>query len=410
VTTSQPGGEDFGRVGRYVTEAICAAHPEYAHLDAAVLADVVETNVQNARIYVHAVVHQSRPTSDDLASLADAARRRVHQGVSLEAMLRAYRIGARAMWEKLSESRPDLDHRILTDYTLRYIDWVSSEAETAYLAERDSLLNSRLEATRLLLSRIVEDDFSTAEERDAAVRSLGLDPSHPHVGVVIGATSRAGSTLDTILLEILQEIRRHIPGTTSALLRRGAVLVVPTAATSGIEALLDRALRRPDDESSLVSAGLGRPAPTAEGLATAVREAERARALGEILFPRRRVHTYDETAFFDLFRQGEPVDTFVAAVLGELVSTDRTSKIDLVRTLYVYFTVGMNRRAAATRLGIHPNTLDYRLRHAAKDLGADLTAPETSFRFQLAVRLLPLCTQTAWLDDDKDGIAQILAQ
>jgi DNA-binding PucR family transcriptional regulator len=408
VTTSQPGGEDFGQVGQYITETICAANPVYAQLDPAVLADVVETNVQNARIYVHAVVHQTRPTSEELASLADAARRRVHQGVALESMLRAYRIGARAMWEKLSESRPDLDHRMLTEYTLRYIDWVSSEAERAYLAERDSLLDSRLEATRLLLSRIVEDDFPTAEERAAAVRSLGLDPLQPHVSVVIGATSRARGTLDAILLEILQEIRRLIPGAISALLRRGAVILVPTAATSGIEALVDRALRQPDAEPGSVSAGLGRPAPTAESLAGAVREAERARALGEILFPSRRVHTYEATGFFDLFRQGEPIDTFVATVLGELLAADRTSKIDLVRTLYVYFTLGMNRRAAATRLGIHPNTLDYRLRQAAKTSGVDLMSPESSFRFQLAVRLLPLCTKTSWRD--KDGLIQILAE
>jgi DNA-binding PucR family transcriptional regulator len=407
VTRSQPGAEDFGRIGRYVTEAICATNPDYAHLDPAVLADVVETNADNARIYVDAVVHQSRPTSRELASLADAARRRVHQGVSLEAMLRAYRVGTRAMWEKLSESRPDLDHRMLTDHTLRYIDWVSSEAERAYLAERDSLLDSRLEATRLLLSRVVEDDFPTAEERDAAVRSLGLDPLQAHVTVLVGATSRVRGTLDAILLEILQEVRRLIPSATSALLSRGAVILVPTAATSGIEALVERALSKPDAEPDSVSAGVSRPAPTAEGLSRAVREAERARALGEILFPNDRVHTYEATGFFDLFHQGEPVDTFVATVLGELLSTDRRSKIDLVRTLYAYFTLGMNRRATATRLGIHPNTLDYRLRQAAKTSRVDLTSPESSFRFQLAVRLLPLCTQTSWLDD-KNGLAQIL--
>lgn len=408
MTRSQPEAEDFGQIGRYVTETICAANPDYAHLDPAVLDDVVETNVHNARIYVHAVVQQSRPTSQELASLADAARRRVHQGVTLESMLRAYRVGARAMWEKLNESRPDLDHRMLTEHTLRYIDWVSSEAERAYLAERDRLLDSRLEATRLLLSRVVEDDFPTAEERDAAVRSLGLDPLQPHVTVVIGATSRVRGTLDATLLEILQEIRRLIPSTTSALLRRGAVILVPASATSGIEALVDRALRKPDAEPDSVSAGLGRPAPTAEGLSRAVREAERARALGEILFPGQRVHTYEATGFFDLFRQGEPLDAFVATVLGELLGADHKSKIDLVRTLYVYFTLGMNRRAAATRLGIHPNTLDYRLRQAAKTSGVDLTSPESSFRFQLAVRLLPLCAQTAWLDDE-NGLTQILA-
>lgn len=404
---SQPDAEDFERVGRYVTEMICALNPDYAYLPPAVIADVVETNVQNARIYLHAVVHQSRPSSEELAALADAARRRVHQGVPLEGMLRAYRIGARAMWEQFSASRSDLDPYVLTDYTLRYIDWVSSEAERAYLTERDNLLDSRVEATRLLLSRIVADDFDTTEERDAAVRTLGLNPEEPHVAVVIGPTRRASSALDEILLELLQAFRRLIPDATSALLRRGVISLVPTAATSGIEALVKQALRRSEAGSDDISAGLSRPAPTAEGLAGAVREAERARTLGEILFPKGQVHTYEATGFFDLFRQGPPVETFVATVLGDLTGTERTSKIDLVHTLYVYFTLGMNRRAAATQLGIHPNTLDYRLRQAAKTSGMDLTSPERSFRFQLAVRLLPLCTQSEELEV-KSEVTQFL--
>ncbi|MDT2006967.1 hypothetical protein FXW78_24800 [Rhodococcus opacus] len=403
MTKSQPDAEDFDRVGRYVTETICAANPDYANLPPAVIADVVETNVQNARIYLHAVVHQSRPSSEELAALADAARRRVHQGVPLEGILRAYRIGARAMWEQFSASRSDLDPYVLTDYTLRYIDWVSSEAERAYLTERDNLLDSRVEATRLLLSRIVADDFDTTDERHAAVRSVGLDPEQPHVAVVIGPTRRASSTLDEILLELLQAFRRLIPGATSALLRRGVIILVPTAATSGIEALVNQALLQSKAGSDDVSAGLSRPAPTAEGLTGAVREAERARTLGEILFPKGQVHTYEATGFFDLFRQGPPVETFVATVLGDLTGTERTSKIDLVHTLYVYFTLGMNRRAAATQLGIHPNTLDYRLRQAAKTSGMDLTSPERSFRFQLAVRLLPLCTQNRGTRGQKRG-------
>ncbi|ODU07264.1 MAG: hypothetical protein ABS81_01835 [Pseudonocardia sp. SCN 72-86] len=391
---------DFDQIGRYVTDTICAENPEYSGLDGGVFDDVVETNVQNARIYVEAVLHQRMPDSSGLASLAAAARRRVHQGISLEAMLRAYRIGARAMWEKLSESRPDLDHRTLTDSTLRYIDAVSSEAERAYLAERDGLIDSRAETTRLLLARLIEDDFSSSE-RDVAADSLGLDLESPHVGVIVAPTGRPDGTLDQQLHEILLELRRMVPSSTSALLRRGAVVLVPTAATSGIEAVLDRVLRRASlDEDLVVNAGVGRPASTVADIATTVREAERARALGGILHPRARVHLYESMSFFDLFQQGAPVNTFVEAVLGQHLGAEQRGKFDLLRTLYVYFTLGMNRKAAAGRLNIHPNTLDYRLRQATKTCGVDLTSPEDSFRFQLAVRLLPICTDTSWMGAD----------
>ena len=404
----QPGPEDYEGIGQYVTETICALNPDYAKLDDDVLADVVQTNVHNARIYFDAVIHERRPTTEELATLAEAARRRVHQGVTLESMLRAYRLGARAMWEKLSQARPDLDHRTLTDSTLRYIDWVSSEAERAYLAERDDMLNSRVETTRLLLARLVEEDFVTGQERDAAVRSLGLDPAAPHVAAVVGRTGRATGTLDESLHHLLREIRRTVPNSTSGLLRRGAVILVPTSGTSGLEELLETAMARVGTEPGLMSAGIGRPAPTAAGLAGTVREAERARTLGEILVPDRRVHSYESMGFYDLFRQGEPVDTFVRTVLGDHLGTERRGKVDLIRTLYVYFTLGMNRKAAANRLGIHPNTLDYRLRQATRASGVNLTSAEESFRFQLAVRLLPICSQTGWLGDET-GVADILA-
>ncbi|WP_031467228.1 PucR family transcriptional regulator [Sciscionella sediminilitoris] len=296
---------------------------------------------------------------------------------------------------------------MLTDWTLRYIDWVSSEAERAYLAERDALLDSRLATTRLLLSRLVEDDFPDYEQRDSAVRPLGLDPETPHVAVIVGAASRSSTTFDGPLGEILRVPHRLLPKAVSALLRRGAVVLVPTAAAGPVAELVTRALEQVAEIPGDINAGVGRPAMTAAGIAAAVREAERARALGEILHPKAWIHDYESIGFFDLFRQGEAVETFVEAVLGELLGRDRRGKIDLVRTLYVYFTLGMNRRAAASRLGIHPNTLDYRLRQAARSSGVSSTSPEVSFRFQLAVRLLPLCTRHAWLDD-RSSLADIL--
>jgi DNA-binding PucR family transcriptional regulator len=85
------------------------------------------------------------------------------------------------------------------------------------------------------------------------------------------------------------------------------------------------------------------------------------------------------------------VEGFVHSVLGDFARHDRDGRTDLVRTLCVYFALGMNRKAAATRLGIHPNSLDYRLRQAVRVGGIDVTSAENSFRFQLAIRLLPIC-------------------
>jgi sugar diacid utilization regulator len=46
---------------------------------------------------------------------------------------------------------------------------------------------------------------------------------------------------------------------------------------------------------------------------------------------------------------------------------------DLMLTVEVWFEVDFDRREAAARLMIHPNTLDYRLRRVSELVGRDLT-------------------------------------
>jgi hypothetical protein len=372
---------------------ICGDIPEYAALDDSIKLELVRTNASNARLYLEVVVREKMPSPAELLVLATAARKRVHQGISLEALLRAYRVGARALWNQASQHRPDLDQHLLTDLTLRYVDCTSSAAEHAYAAERASMLNSRSEAIRLLLSRVVEDDFTTATDRQDAVRALGLDLAQLHVAVVIGASGPTAdpAAVDDAAASVLEEVRRAVPTSVCALLRRGVVVVIPAGYTEGVGSLIELALRRGPATAQLLTAGIGRPSHGEGGLSTTVLEAERARTLGGILFPDRLIHRYESIDFFDLFRQGDAVEGFVHSVLGDFARHDRDGRTDLVRTLCVYFALGMNRKAAATRLGIHPNSLDYRLRQAVRVGGIDVTSAENSFRFQLAIRLLPIC-------------------
>ncbi|MBK1787826.1 PucR family transcriptional regulator [Prauserella cavernicola] len=401
MTGSQRGFEDPEEIGRLLTETICAQHPDYAALSPEVYADVVDANVQNARLYAYVVLEDKRPTPAQLASLADAARRRVGQGVTLESLLRAYRIGARRMWKEMSERRPDLDQHALTDLTLNYIDWISTTGEHAYLGEQRRLLASGHDRTRLSLGALVEDHFTTDDERDAAVGELGLDPAGAHVGAVIAGAHTGVAVPVEQLWGVLQSVRRSAPTSVAAVLPRGAVVLFPASATTGISELLHRALQSASGpHADVLRAGVGEPRAGAAQIAATVREAERALLLGGILHPGKPVHGYEDIRFFDLFRQGEPVDEFVRVVLGEQLKADRAGRgrLDMIKTLYVWFTLGMNRKASAERLGVHPNTLDNRLRQATNLFGVDVTSPEQSFRFQLAVRLIPLCNRAEWLD------------
>jgi DNA-binding PucR family transcriptional regulator len=137
------------------------------------------------------------------------------------------------------------------------------------------------------------------------------------------------------------------------------------------------------------------------GLATSYREAKRALALGALADAAGTVYTYEELQLFDLFKEGEAIDHFVSEVLSPIFKERGTKRLELLKTLEVLFRTGQNRKQAAHELRIHVNTLAYRIHRLEELLGESLTLGErsgdTTFRLQLALRLLPM-TRLAELD------------
>ena len=151
----------------------------------------------------------------------------------------------------------------------------------------------------------------------------------------------------------------------------------------------DRANARPVTAHS----GFARTAISAPvGLAdvpTAARQARyllRLLASGEIAGPMAR---FDDVSvvgahrlLFDLW--GEPaLGEFVRGILGRLPEEDRRG--DLRETLLAYLQAGGSQVDAAARLGVHRNTLAYRLRRVADATGADPTDPARRLAFHLAL-------------------------
>ena len=122
---------------------------------------------------------------------------------------------------------------------------------------------------------------------------------------------------------------------------------------------------------------------------TAARQARyllRLLASGEIAGP---VARFDDVSvvgahrlLFDLW--GEPaLGEFVRGVLGRLPEEDRRG--DLRETLLAFLQAGGSQVDAAARLGIHRNTLAYRLRRVAEETGSDPTDPARRLAFHLAL-------------------------
>jgi len=84
---------------------------------------------------------------------------------------------------------------------------------------------------------------------------------------------------------------------------------------------------------------------------------------------------------------GAQQDSYVAAMLGALEDYDRARGMELVETLGVYLDSGASVAAAAERLGVHRNTLAYRIARIVDVSGHELADPATRFDLQLAIAL-----------------------
>ena len=58
---------------------------------------------RNVEIYFHSLAEDRVPSAAELAELADAGRRRLHQGVPLESIFHSYRVGTRVLWQCVLE-------------------------------------------------------------------------------------------------------------------------------------------------------------------------------------------------------------------------------------------------------------------------------------------------------------------
>jgi purine catabolism regulator len=88
------------------------------------------------------------------------------------------------------------------------------------------------------------------------------------------------------------------------------------------------------------------------------------------------------------FEKGpERMLAFAASRLGALEDHDRERGSDLIRTLEGYLSAGGSTTGAADRLGVHRNTLGYRLNRIAELTGSDLDDADTRLALGLALKI-----------------------
>ena len=232
-----------------------------------------------------------------------------------------------------------------------------------------------------------------AHDASRAAATVGLPADTPY-RVALAASEIDVTTLQRSLspLGTVHEAG-VIDGSSAAVVElRGEAASATGTSRQGRSSLKDRArtdgLWKQEDAGTgwLALSGL---APGAASLPEAAREARYVAALmhaGIIAGPVARFDALDDLGPFRLlYRLWGTADlaSFISEALGDLTTADRRGT--LRQTLLAYLTAGGSHVDAAATLGIHRNTLSYRLKQIATMTGREPTNPDTRLVLHLAL-------------------------
>ncbi|MEA2598833.1 MAG: PucR family transcriptional regulator, purine catabolism regulatory protein [Thermomicrobiales bacterium] len=146
--------------------------------------------------------------------------------------------------------------------------------------------------------------------------------------------------------------------------------------------------RLPEGSGVAVSMGAGRVHSGPIGIRQSHQEAKQALAMGRKLHGPGRLTRFDDLGVYRLLfaAQGLPeLRSFHDEALGTLVEYDRAHGAELLRTLEAFFAARCGPKEAAAILGVHRNTVLYRLDRVRELTGLDLDDADVRLRLHLAL-------------------------
>lgn len=362
-------------------------------------ASVRDQTLETCRAHLDLVTSLLRTGQDPVHATAPAeamayARDAVHNGISLEAIVRKYRVGhAVFSREILRMLQRRIDDPLLlgdaialtSDWTFRYVDAVSSAATETYQDERERWVRSAA-ATRAEEVRLVLD--GTRDDGAEASRRLGYDLGRRHLAFVCWtAEGRSAGGVLGALERLAHGLGRALGGQDVLCAPLGADVMGAWATIPSAPDLTQLTSAMGAVAADVgASVALGEPHEGLDGFRRSHEEAMRARRVARLLSrPAGSVVAYSDMALNALLTDDvDEAARFVGQVLGPLAS-DEDSPRRLAATLRVFYDEGSSFTRTARRLGLHQNTVAYRVRRAGELLGHPVT--DRQLETWLALRL-----------------------
>jgi PucR C-terminal helix-turn-helix domain/GGDEF-like domain len=369
--------------GRYteIGQAIAARAfdeiPGYSDAAPELINDLRAGATATAELLARTFAEGSTVRREDLGFLRELAARRVHQGISLEAFVRAYRVALLAIWEACAEeaSRLRLSRAAgfaLAGSAIDAIDTITTQAAEAYLREETRLATQSGRAARDLLERLIGGQPVDPGRRHPA--APGLDPTGQLLTVVgsIEQTTLAVGDALQIARDTLEENMSLGTARPLAAIRHGE-LVLLTAGTSPRTkmASLRAARQRTIDEHNIdVHYGVSVPSQGFASVQQAYREAALSLSYSS---PSRPIVSLDDLSSLEcaLIGAAATAKAIIASKGKDLRALPDEDLAVAVETIRAFADADLNVTKAAEQMHVHPNTIRYRLQQISNRTGYD---------------------------------------
>lgn len=337
--------------------------------ESVVSGQILDISESNVALFFRTLAEERDLNEEELVPFRESARRRAAEGLPLEDLLHAYRLGGRLGWEALIDASSSEEQAALLPSVARlmkYVDRLSDAVTETYHDERRHLMSEEERRLYDLFQQIIAGAPLDPPLRDlAATHGIELTEVYRPFGLAIpGAHAHAHA-------QAAADMRRR----NVLALNEGDRIVGVLAADE-----------EPDGfggENTLVA--VGEPTPRGE-LAAALDDARLLLELGVRRGRTGRLRAEDFIPELLLARSPALAALLVRRALGPLEDYAERRSADLLETLETFVDCDLDRRRAAEQLHVHPNTLDYRLKRVEELTGLRPSVPEDLLLLTLALK------------------------
>jgi hypothetical protein len=396
--------EHVGDLAAEAGRAIRAQIPAYRAAAAPTTAELRDQVLSHYVAKLDALARDRTPTIDDIPFVHKAAMRRARAGLALHDYINAYRIGHQVLWDAVvataGHSPPAHEAALsLAAPLMRYCDLATAHAAHAYTEFRHHLGTEAAETHRALLDALLDGHLPDRGPALSAARAHGLDPGVRMVVLTAipidpdpnaspeppapyepdASDTHAPTPYDPdapYAVSAALAGTRVVDARTLAVVRQGEIVAIPTLGhttdaptlrtrLSTLCAHLDALRERLADDDIPLAIGVSTVVTDVSALPAAYREARAALDLlpsdgGVAALPRL-------SAFEYLALRADPTAThLVDPRVRTFIAEDRARGGVLIATIRAFAASDLNLRTTATRLQIHHNTAQYRLRRIAE--------------------------------------------